>query len=97
MTAKSYGTVVGLRVLVGTAEAFVNAAPLYLSLWYKRNELATRGAIFFFTAAVTGSFNGVIAYCIKQNLDGARGLAALRWIFLIEGAFIKSVDTIDDN
>lgn len=74
-----------MRILVGTAEAFVNAAPLYLSLWYKRDELATRGAVFFSMAAVAGSFNGVIAYAIQHNLDGVRGLAAWRWIFLIEG------------
>ncbi|KAL1962679.1 hypothetical protein VTN77DRAFT_9313 [Rasamsonia byssochlamydoides] len=83
--AKSYATVVGLRVLVGTAEAFVNAAPLYLSLWYKRDELAFRGAVFFSMAAVAGSFNGVISYAIEHNLNGVRGLAAWRWIFLIEG------------
>jgi MFS family permease len=83
--AKSYSTVVGLRVLVGASESFVNAAPLYLSLWYKREELATRGAIFFATSAIAGSFNGIIAYGIQQHLDGAMGRAAWRWLFLIEG------------
>jgi MFS family permease len=83
--AKSYPTVVGLRVLVGAFEAFVNAAPLYLSLWYRRDELATRGAIFFATSAVAGSFNGIIAYGIGRNLNGAKGMAAWKWLFLIEG------------
>ena len=83
--SKSYGTVVGLRVCVGVGEAFIQAAPLYLTLWYKRNELASRAAIFFSMSAVAGAFNGIIAYGIEKNMDGAHGLAAWKWIFIIEG------------
>jgi MFS family permease len=32
-----------------------------------------------------GAFNGLIAYGIVKQLDGARGWRAWRWIFLIEG------------
>ncbi|OQU99153.1 hypothetical protein CLAIMM_04827 [Cladophialophora immunda] len=83
--AKSYQAIAGLRVGVGVGEAFLQAGPLYLSLWYKRDELATRGAIFFGTSAVAGAFNGIIAYGIEKNLDGADGWSAWRWLFLIEG------------
>lgn len=83
--AKNYATVAGLRVAVGAAEAFVQAAPLYLTLWYKREQLAFRTAIFFSTTALAGSLNGLIAYGIETSLDGARGIAAWRWIFIVEG------------
>lgn len=83
--ANNYSTVVGLRILIGAGEAFIQAAPLYLSLWYKRDELAMRGAIFFSMSAVAGSLNGLIAYGVLENLNGVYGRAAWRWIFLIEG------------
>lgn len=41
-TAKSYTTVMVLRVLIGLAEAFVNNGFLYASLWYRPHELALR-------------------------------------------------------
>lgn len=88
--AKSYAIVVVLRVLVGASEAFVNAAPLYLSIWYKRDELAIRGAIFFSTSAIAGSFNGLIAFGIEKGLNGAGGMSAWKWIFLIEGKRIHT-------
>jgi MFS family permease len=70
---------------VGVGEGFLQAGPLYLSLWYKRDELATRGAIFFGMSAIAGAFNGIIAYGIEKNLAEAGGWAPWRWLFLIEG------------
>lgn len=86
--AQSWGVISCLRVLIGCAEAFLQAGPLYLTFWYKREELASRGAIFFSVIAVAGTMNGVIAYGIQTNLDGARGWAAWKWIFFIEGMII---------
>lgn len=40
--AKSYATVMVLRVLIGLSEAFVNNAYLYISLWYRPDELSLR-------------------------------------------------------
>lgn len=40
--AKSYAPVMVLRVLIGLSEAFVNNAYLYISLWYRPDELALR-------------------------------------------------------
>lgn len=36
-------------------------------------------------STLAGAFNGLIAYGITKNLDGANGWQAWRWIFLIEG------------
>lgn len=81
----SYAELMVTRVFVGIAEAFVQGAVFYLSFWYPNNELATRGAIFFSTAALAGAFNGLIGYGVQKNLDGVNGWGAWRWIFLIEG------------
>lgn len=83
--ANSYSALAGLRFGVGMGEAFLQAGVIYLSLWYKRNELATRGAWFFSTSALAGAFNGLVGYGIFKNLNGAHGLPAWKWIFLIEG------------
>jgi hypothetical protein len=40
--AKNAGTVLALRILFGFVSAFLQALTLYTSMWYKRNELATR-------------------------------------------------------
>jgi MFS family permease len=41
--AHNYQTVLALRILIGLAQAMVQGIGMYSSLWYKRNELATRG------------------------------------------------------
>ena len=76
---------VSLRVLIGASEAFVQAAPLYVTLWYKRDQLASRVAVLFSMSALAGSANGLIAYGIETSLDGAHGIDAWKWIFLVEG------------
>ncbi|OKL55581.1 hypothetical protein UA08_09178 [Talaromyces atroroseus] len=83
--AKNWQSIAGIRVMIGAIEAFIQAGPLYLTLWYRREELATRGAIFFSMMAVAGSMNGLIAYGVEYNLNGVHGWGAWRWIFLIEG------------
>ncbi|KAI1079059.1 putative pantothenate transporter [Whalleya microplaca] len=74
-----------LRFLIGGAEAFVQGGTFYISFWYQYNEIATRGAIIAATSTLAGAFNGLIAYGIAKNLDGANGWRPWRWIFLIEG------------
>lgn len=38
----NYSSVLGLRLLIGLGEAFVQVGLLYFSFWYKRDEVATR-------------------------------------------------------
>jgi MFS family permease len=83
--AHSWQAIAGLRILLGCAESFLQIAGLYLTFFYKRNELATRGSIYFATSAVAGSANGLLSYAILKDLNGASGWLAWRWIFLIEG------------
>ena len=83
--ARNWQTIAGLRVVVGAFEGFVQGAPLYLTFWYKPQELATRGAIFLSMVSIAGSMNGLISYAIQISMDGRYGRPAWRWIFLIEG------------
>lgn len=41
--AKTYATVVVMRVFIGAAQAFVQNSGVYNSLWYLRREVAFRG------------------------------------------------------
>lgn len=40
--ASNYVTVITLRLLIGAAQAFLQGISIYCSLWYKRDEFATR-------------------------------------------------------
>lgn len=44
--AQNYETILALRVLVGASQAFIQGLGLYVTLWYKRDEVATRGGKF---------------------------------------------------
>ncbi|KAI1136002.1 putative pantothenate transporter [Hypoxylon sp. FL0543] len=83
--AKNGGQLLALRFLIGGAESFVQGGVFYLSFWYQYSEYATRGAIVSSMSTIAGAFNGLIAYAIVKDLDGANGWRAWRWIFLIEG------------
>ena len=63
----------------------------YLSCWYKRSELGFRSALLFSGSLTAGAFAGLIAAGILNGLQGARGLAAWRWLFIIEGTITMSV------
>lgn len=58
---------------------------LYLTDFYKRQELQKRIGIIYAAASISGAFSGLLAAAI-ENLDGVGGLAGWRWIFLLEGA-----------
>ncbi|KAK6850354.1 hypothetical protein PG995_014187 [Apiospora arundinis] len=83
--AKNYATLVVCRVLIAVAESLIQGAVLYLSFWYRYEELATRASVLSATNALAGAFNGLLAYAIQKDLNGRGGWSAWRWIFLIEG------------
>lgn len=58
----------------------------FLSTWYTRKELAFRTAMLYSGSLISGAFSGLIAAGITNGLDGARGISAWRWLFIIEGS-----------
>lgn len=83
---KNYGELVGLRFLLGVFEAGVLPGIIYVtSMYYKRHEFQKRMSFFFCSTVVAGAFGGLLAYAIAK-MGGVKGLAAWRWIFIIEGA-----------
>lgn len=57
----------------------------YLTFWYKSDERSVRVASILASATLAGAFGGAIAYGIG-HMNGASGLSAWRWLFIIEGA-----------
>jgi MFS family permease len=53
-------------------------------MWYQREEMQFRQALFFSAASIAGAFSGLLAYAI-DNMDGVAGVAGWRWIFILEG------------
>ncbi|CAK7566707.1 MAG: hypothetical protein SEPTF4163_004659 [Sporothrix epigloea] len=77
--------VTALRFFLGAAEAGVFPGMIYyFSFWYKAEERAARIASFMCSATLSGAFGGCIAYGVG-HMNGAGGLAAWRWLFIIEG------------
>ncbi|KAF8481298.1 MFS general substrate transporter [Russula ochroleuca] len=85
--AHNYGDLIGLRCLLGLAEAgLYPGIVFYLSCWYKRSELGSRIAVFFSAATIAGAFSGLLAAAI-HNMDGIGGRPGWAWIFILEGLF----------
>lgn len=81
----SFGALVTLRALLGIAEAaFGPGVPFYLSLFYKREELAFRNGLFISAAPLATSFASSLAWLIvRLSSDGP--IAPWRTLFLVEG------------
>ncbi|KAG0021539.1 hypothetical protein BGZ81_008888 [Podila clonocystis] len=79
------------RALVGMFEAgYIPGIAIYLTTYYKRDEMALRLSVFWSSLAVANSTAGVLAYFILQ-LRGKGGLAGWKWLFLIEGLATAAV------
>ncbi|KAI0696756.1 MFS general substrate transporter [Cerioporus squamosus] len=84
---KNYPQLVAVRVCLGIAESGLGCGVFYLfTLWYPRNMIQTRLAIFWGGATFAGAFSGLLAYAISF-MAGTDGLLGWSWIFIIEGLF----------
>ncbi|KAJ5713612.1 uncharacterized protein N7483_010793 [Penicillium malachiteum] len=81
----SFGALVILRALLGIAEAaFGPGVPFYLSLFYRRQELAFRNGLFISAAPLATSFASSLAWVIvKFSSNGP--ISPWRTLFLVEG------------
>ncbi|KAL7424529.1 hypothetical protein Q5752_000213 [Cryptotrichosporon argae] len=76
----SYQALLGVRVLLGVAEAV-----FFPGVMYKKGELGTRIGVLYIGQQVGNAFGGLIAAgCLK--LTNVHGISAWRWLFIIEGS-----------
>ncbi|KAJ3341780.1 hypothetical protein HDU93_004164 [Gonapodya sp. JEL0774] len=74
------------RFLIGAFEAgWVPGVVLYLSLHYKRDELATRLSYFYACNNLSAVLGSLLAFGILR-MDGVQGLKGWQWLFGLEGA-----------
>ncbi|KAL2067353.1 hypothetical protein VTL71DRAFT_1778 [Oculimacula yallundae] len=82
-----YFSMVGvLRVLIPLSSVFEDdLGPMPSSRWYKPSERALRISVFHSANALAAAVSAFIASGIG-SLQGAKGLNAWQWVFIIEGA-----------
>jgi MFS family permease len=82
---KSYGGLLATRFFLGLTEAGVFPGSFYLiSFWYKHEEAQKRFTIYISSVILSSAFGGLLASGIA-NMDGVRGMANWRWLFILEG------------
>lgn len=82
---RSFASFVTVRALLGVAEGgLLPGMVLYLSAFYRRQELALRIGIFYTAASLSGAFGGLLARGLNA-IGPAGGLEGWRWIFIVEG------------
>lgn len=83
---QNYGGLLTCRLLLGACEsALFPSLNLYVSMFWKREEIAKRASGIGISLALAGAFGGLFAWAILQ-MDGTAGYAGWRWLFFIEGA-----------
>jgi MFS family permease len=82
----SFGSLIAVRFFLGFVEApFFPGAIFLMSSWYTRAELTRRISWFYSGNALANMFGGLLGAGILGSMEGAKGLAGWRWLFIIEG------------
>ncbi|KAF2733671.1 MFS general substrate transporter [Polyplosphaeria fusca] len=72
------------RFMVGWCEAaYFPAIQYILGSWYREDEIARRGGIFFLGLTLGTLTSALIQSAASANLDGVNGLAGWRWMYII--------------
>ncbi|GAB7340857.1 hypothetical protein MBLNU457_7218t1 [Dothideomycetes sp. NU457] len=83
---QNYQGLIALRFILGFVEApFFPGALFLFSSWYTKKELAARISILYAAGQMAGAFGGLLGSAIMSGMNGKAGLAAWRWLFIIEG------------
>ncbi|KAK5131207.1 hypothetical protein LTR08_001232 [Meristemomyces frigidus] len=81
---KDFSQLLGVRVLLGAAEAaIIPCILLYITMTYNRDEYAVRQTYVFTFSAVSGAFGGLLAYGLTRLTTA--GLHGWQWMYLVEG------------
>lgn len=82
---QTYAQLLGVRLVLGVVEAvFFPGAVYFLSAWYTKKELGKRFAALYIAQQIGNAFGGLLAAGVLQ-MDGLRGIAGWRWLFIVEG------------
>jgi len=82
---KGYSGLLATRFFLGLFETGMFPGAFYLiGMWYRRHEAQRRYSFFFSSTTLAGAFGGLLASAIGK-MDGMRGYAGWRWIFILEG------------
>lgn len=82
---QSYSGLLATRFFLGVMECGMFPGAFYLiGMWYRRSEAQKRYSFFFSSTTLAGAFGGLLASAIGK-MDGIRGYAGWRWIFILEG------------
>lgn len=80
----NYGQAIAVRMLLNAAEAGLAQGFAYLfSTIYPRETAAKRIMTTNLAACISGAFGGLFAYAV-QTMGRTAGLAAWRWLFIVE-------------
>jgi MFS family permease len=83
----SFSSLVVVRFFLGFVEApFFPGAVFLMSSWYTRAELTRRISWLYSGNALAQMFGGLISAAILGNLNGNKGIAGWRWLFIIVGS-----------
>ncbi|KAI5287294.1 hypothetical protein KEM54_006096 [Ascosphaera aggregata] len=84
--ARSPRDIMAIRFFLGLAESSTFSGVHYiLGSWYTRRELGKRSGIFTASGLAGTMTGGCIQSGIYTSLNGKKGLAGWRWLFLIDG------------
>jgi ACS family tartrate transporter-like MFS transporter len=74
-----------LRFILGVAEAgFFPGVILYLTCWFRKQELARAVALFMTALAISNIIGAPLSTWILDNIHWS-GIAGWRWLFILEG------------
>ena len=91
---RTFGQGVAVRFLLGVAEAGVFPGfALYLSRWYRKDELGFRLALYIVCAPLAGAFGGLLASGLLK-LEGFGMVRSWRIIFFVEGIITMGIAVI---
>ncbi|KLJ13671.1 hypothetical protein EMPG_11402, partial [Blastomyces silverae] len=76
-------SIMAIRFFLGLAESSTFVGTHYiLGSWYTERELGKRSGIFTASGLAGTMFGGFIQTGIHKSLNGARGMAGWRWLFI---------------
>ncbi|KAJ9098750.1 hypothetical protein QFC21_004398 [Naganishia friedmannii] len=97
----SYTGLMVVRAFLGAAEGgLLPGIVLYLSMCYKRSEMALRLGLIYSSASLSGAFGGLLATGLNRlggsgHLPGSHEkIHGWRWIFIVEGLMTAAIGII---